>query len=73
MFDDYIITKPTFLRGAARALDLGGALCQDAFVLSNSPADADARAMESDWRVTNRDLNQARETMERELSPADAA
>ncbi len=58
-FDDYIFVKPTFLRGVARAVDIGGILSNDAFVLSETPAEADRRALNSDWRAVNRDLNKA--------------
>ena len=58
-FDDYIFVKPTFLRGLARAVDIGGALTKEAFVMSESPAEADERAVQSDWRAVNRDLNRA--------------
>lgn len=58
-FDDYIFVKPTFLRGVARAVDIGGLLTKDAFVMSATPAEADRRALESDWRVVNRDINKA--------------
>lgn len=58
-FDDYIFVRPSFLRGVARAIDVGGALSRDSFVISGSPAEADRRALESDWRVVNRDVNKA--------------
>ena len=58
-FDDYIFVKPTFLRGVARAVDIGGYLTNDAFVMSATPAEADRRAIQSDWRAVNRDLNKA--------------
>jgi len=59
MFDDYIFEKPSFLRGMARAVDIGGLLSKEAFVLSDSTTEADRRALQSDWRVINRDLNKA--------------
>lgn len=59
MFDDYIFVKPSFLRGVARAVDIGGSLSKDAFVLSASPVEADRRAIASDWRAVNRDVNEA--------------
>ena len=58
-FDDYIFVKPTFLRGVARAVDIGGYLSTDAFVMSDTPAEADRRALQSDWRLVNRELNKA--------------
>lgn len=62
MFDDYIFVQPSFLRGVARAVDIGGSLGRAAFVTSPSPRAADARAIASDWRITNRDLNEAMAT-----------
>jgi hypothetical protein len=68
VFDDYIFVRPGFRRGAARALDLRGSLGRDAFVISPSTRDADARAVESDFRVVNRDMQAALEALE----PVDA-
>jgi hypothetical protein len=59
MFDDYMFTKPSFLRGVARAVDIGGSLSRDAFVLSQNGTQADRRALDSDWRAVNRDVNEA--------------
>lgn len=69
-FDDYIFVTPGFLRGAARALDIGGILGQDAFVLSRSGSEADQRAIASDFRVMARDLNGALETVQSEMTTA---
>lgn len=66
-FDDYIFVTPGFLRGAARALDVGGALGRNSFLLSDSTAEADERALRSDWRVVNRDLNQALAAVESDV------
>jgi hypothetical protein len=67
-FDDYIFATPGFLRGAARVLDFGGNLGKDSFLVSESPAEADRRAIASDWRVTGRDLNQALEAVDGEVT-----
>lgn len=61
-FDDYIFVTPGFMRGAARVLDAGGVLSKGDFLFSDSPAEADERALRSDWRVVNRDLNRALES-----------
>lgn len=58
-FDDYIFVRPSFLRGAARAIDIAGVLAKDSVIISATPAEADARAIASDWRVVGRDLNES--------------
>ncbi len=50
-FDDYIFTKPDFVGGMARALDISGALGRGAFRIVRKPMEADARALASDFRV----------------------
>jgi hypothetical protein len=62
-FDDYIFTRPSFLGGVARAIDISGELGREAVKLSRTPAEADMRALASDFRVTNRDLHKALETL----------
>jgi hypothetical protein len=47
---------PGFLRGAARVLDMGAALQKGSYLLSLTPAEADARAVASDWATVDRDL-----------------
>lgn len=69
-FDDYIFARPTFLRGVARALDIGGKLSQDAFDLSPSSAQADRRALASDWRVVGRDAQRALRLLDAEVNGA---
>lgn len=58
-FDDYIFIHPSFFGGVARAIDATGALGKQAFLISPTPAAADARALASDFRRTNRDLHEA--------------
>lgn len=50
-FDDYIFAPTGFLRGAAQALDLSGSLALRGFHTSDTPAEADARALASDARA----------------------
>lgn len=59
MFREYIFTKPSFLSGAAKVVDVGGSLTDCDFLFSFSPAEADSRAIASDFRVTGNDLYQA--------------
>ena len=47
---------PGFVRGAGRALDLGSGLHKGSYLISDSPAEADARAIASDWAAVDRDL-----------------
>lgn len=62
-FDDYIFVTPSFFRGAARVADLAGVLGGESFLVSQTPAEADARALASDWRVMGRDLHLALSTL----------
>ena len=59
MFNDYIFTEPSFLRGVAKVLDPGGVLTRDSIIISSSPAEADRNALASDLRVVSRDMNKA--------------
>lgn len=70
MFDNYIFVKPGFLRGAARALDVGGVLGREAFRFSRTPADADQEALASDWQVVGQDLASAMQSLGLETSKA---
>ena len=51
--------KPAFLRGAARAIDLGATLNRDAYGVSRSAHEADSSAIRSDWIAVGRDLRSA--------------
>lgn len=62
-FDDYFFTRPSFLGGVARVIDLGGALGREAVLLSPSPKEADERALASDLRVVGKDINAAMNTI----------
>lgn len=64
-FDDYFFVSPTFLRGAARVLDIGGHLDKSAYLISSNEEEADVRALASDWRVVGKDLRQAFSQLER--------
>lgn len=54
---DFLVGQPSFLSGAARIYDLFGTF--DGYNGSNSPGEADARAMNNDWNVTLQDLRDA--------------
>jgi hypothetical protein len=67
LYDDYIFAKPTFLRGVGRVVDLGGSLTRAAFIISDSPAEADRRALASDVRIIARDMNAALAAVEADV------
>jgi len=52
-------TRPTFLSGAARVLDLGGTFDRR----RSSPNDEDLRALQGDWAVVGEDMRTAIEAV----------
>lgn len=54
---DFLFARPSFGSGVARVLDLYGTF--DAYNSSTSEAEADQRAIASDWCVIGRDLDEA--------------
>jgi hypothetical protein len=56
---DFLFATPSFLTGAGRSIDLGAWLEQSAYNYSRTPAEADARAIASDWAVVGKDLSRA--------------
>jgi hypothetical protein len=59
---DFLFARPSFLSGAARVIDLGGTF--DAY---NTNDDPDLLAMESDWSVVGKDIEEAIRRHEDEL------
>ncbi|MFQ5839502.1 MAG: hypothetical protein ACE5HK_02120 [Candidatus Methylomirabilales bacterium] len=53
----YLFESPSLLRGLGRLLDIGALF--DLYNTSQTPAEADARALYSDWRAVGRDLQTA--------------
>lgn len=53
---DYFFVIPGFKRGAARVLDLRGGLRDASYLIGESPAEADARALASDWAAVDHDI-----------------
>ena len=49
-----LFSRPSFVEGAARLMDLAGSL--NSYNTSPSSADADRYAMQSDWRAVGDDL-----------------
>jgi hypothetical protein len=54
---DFLFVQPSVVSGLARLLDLWATF--DAYNVSRSPHEADARALRADWRVTGQDLADA--------------
>jgi hypothetical protein len=52
----WFFVMPSASRGAARVLDLMGTLRQDSYLISPTPAEADGRAIASDWSMVGHDL-----------------
>ena len=52
-----LYSRPSFLSGAARLVDLGGTF--DRYQTSASPAQADSRALAQDWQSTGKALRKA--------------
>ena len=53
----FLYADPSFLSGFARTLDVYG--LYDAYNISNSPREADARALAADWIVVGQDIQEA--------------
>lgn len=51
---DYLFSCPSFFSGLARTLDLFG--CYDEYNVSETPQEADAKAIYSDWKAIGLDL-----------------
>ena len=72
MQSDFLFAQPRALFGVARLLAIFSAF--SVYNVSASPAEADARALWSDWYVTGRDLMAAGSAIEAERTKeSDAA
>jgi hypothetical protein len=65
---DFLFAQPSFASGVARTLDLFGEF--DQYNMSATPAEADAKAIASDWFVVGQDLAEAIEQEESQSSAA---
>jgi hypothetical protein len=56
-FTDFLVPTSSFLIGMGTAFNVRG----NSFIyaISSSPAEADAKAISSDWKVTGEDLQEA--------------
>lgn len=67
---DFLFASPSFWTGAARTLDLWATLERYSYNISRTPADADAWAVENDWRVVGQDLKATLDALRAELKAA---
>lgn len=51
---DFLFAMPSFIRGAAHVLDIGGTL--DVYNRSRDGAEADRRAIQADWAAVSQDM-----------------
>jgi len=65
---DFLFAQPSFASGAARVFDLFGQF--DEYNRSETPEEADAKAIASDWIVVGQDLADAIEQSESEMQAA---
>ena len=65
---DFLFAQPSFASGAARNLDLWAEF--DEYNRSNTPLEADAKAIAADWLVVGQDMYDAIEEHESELETA---
>ena len=59
MGSDFLFVMPSFTRGLARVVDLGATFSNVSYNHSDTPIEADARAIACDWRVVGGDLSAA--------------
>jgi hypothetical protein len=62
---DFLFAQPSFGSGAARVFDLFGQF--DEYNISETPTEADAKAIAADWIVVGQDLAYAIEQNESEM------
>ena len=56
MGSNFLSVRPSFARGVARLIDIGGTLGRTAYNRSETPAEADTRALLSDWQALAEDI-----------------
>jgi hypothetical protein len=65
---DFLIAQPSFASGVARIFDLWGEF--DEYNRSETTAEADAKAIASDWLMVGQDLQDAMDEHESQLNAA---
>ena len=56
---DFLFASPSFVTGAGRSLDVFASLEAYSYDYSQTPSEADNRALENDWQMVWRDLSAA--------------
>jgi hypothetical protein len=64
MQTDFLVARPSFLSGIARALDIGATL--PSYNISRTPCEADIKALKSDWQNVGQDLSRSIEGLSNE-------
>lgn len=59
VLSDLLFARPSFLEGVARLVDVGGSL--NTYNISRTGQEADARALQNDWRAIGHDVRVALE------------
>jgi hypothetical protein len=62
---DFLFAEPSFMSGAGRIVDLWGQF--DDYNRSDTPAEADAKAIASDWLVVGQDIQDVVEQNQSEV------
>jgi hypothetical protein len=65
---DFLYARPSAVSGVARVFDLFGTL--DDYNISDTPAEADAKAIASDWIIAGQDIVDAMELHDSEMHTA---
>ena len=61
----FLFARPSFMEGVARILDFGNTLSQ--YNGSVNPNEADARAINSDWKSVGNDIREAEAKFKKDL------
>ena len=61
MSNNYFFVSPSYITGVARILDFGASFDSGSYLISSTPAEADARAAQADLRAVVQDFKAAAE------------
>jgi hypothetical protein len=67
IMSDFLFARPSFIEGVARLADLGNAL--NSYNVSRTGGQADARALDRDWRALAHDLRVALRELQADPQP----
>jgi hypothetical protein len=59
--DDFLFATPSFIRDMGRVVDLGATM--NCYNVSETPLEADMRALENDWSVVGAEISRAAESL----------